>query len=179
MTSGATVDNMTLLEHEYNMLQDTEEHDRRLSRKILQNSYEEFLRAYRLSFEYGLRPNLQIGNQTLWQIMLWHVVDLQVSHGLLEEICVKAVSLFLSHGADPFVAISYTGRDFSGELSVSKILETFFGQDGRKELIRIFEQARTGWRDISPSPKIRREYNRGNGEHDSSRRAKRRRISHY
>ncbi|KAF2121231.1 hypothetical protein BDV96DRAFT_537854 [Lophiotrema nucula] len=113
---------------------------KRLHREL--NVYDSFL-------ENGLDPNRQAMHATLWEVWLWYIIAWQSDHGFLEDICVRAMRMFLSYGANPFQQVHFTSDRVSERhtWTVSLIVDHFFTQEARKELVPSLESAIRRWKE--------------------------------
>jgi hypothetical protein len=109
------------------------------------------LNIYAAFLAHGLDPNRQVKSCTLWGIWLWYICAWQSDHGYLEEICVRAVKLFISYHANPFYTIEFISdrvqRPTSPRWTVADIVDTFFSQTGRADLEPIIRSAMRRWGD--------------------------------
>ena len=111
------------------------------------------LDIYVTLFEYGLDPNFTtiLASKTIWQLWLWQICEEQTCHGKYEEDCTKAMKLFLSSGADPFVTIFFrSDRVSKSHLSVAYIVENLFGEDNRRDLRAALDAAKRRWKTKDP-----------------------------
>ncbi|KAF2183956.1 hypothetical protein K469DRAFT_634657 [Zopfia rhizophila CBS 207.26] len=105
------------------------------------------LNVYSTFFEHGLDPNCSLLNCTLWELWLWYITEWQTDHGLLEEVCIRAMKLFLSYNASPFQWVSFNTDRIGGTWSVSGIVDTFFTEEARNELRPVLDAAMRRWRE--------------------------------
>jgi hypothetical protein len=109
------------------------------------------LNIYAAFLTHGLDPNRPVKGSTLWGVWLWYICAWQSDHGYLEEICVRAVKLFLSHHANPFHTIEFRSDRVQPPTwprwSVSDIVDTFFTQAGRADLEPVLQSEMRRWGD--------------------------------
>lgn len=113
------------------------------TRNKLQHFLDRLLDTYSSLLRYGLDPNMLVHvSKTIWQAWLWRICDIQTSHGMFEDACVKAMKLFLSNGANPYEVVYFESELVDdARLSVSSIAENFFEEKNRLELATTLDSA--------------------------------------
>ncbi|KAF2262909.1 hypothetical protein CC78DRAFT_618133 [Lojkania enalia] len=103
---------------------------------------------YSTFLEYGFDPNVPLDARTVWQMWLWQICDFQVNHGLFETQSLRLMQVFLSSGADPYASVSYqSDRLKEVKISVEHIVDGLFGEESRRVLYPVLEEAKRGWRE--------------------------------
>jgi hypothetical protein len=102
--------------------------------------------VYCALLDHGLDPHRPISRNTLWQIWLRRIVQWQTDHGLFEEPCAEAIAVFLSKGANPYESVFVdSDRVDHPRLTVSTIVDTYFGEQSRERLEPALAAAMNRW----------------------------------